>query len=240
MDFKSFKYLDHYKKDAESFDYFEKRCGATEHDERRVREFIISQIDGSNKLILDVGSGSSWAAKMLSARHKIVSLDISTINIKKALSLTRNDNHFGVVADAYKLPFKCQLFDYIIASEVLEHTVNPASFIHSLLEKVKTGGIILLSTPYKEKITYSLCIHCNQPTPVNAHLHSFDEIKLVNMVRSESCRTKFYTFGNKALIHLRTYILLKFLPFTIWRQLDWIANKLINAPLHILVMYKKI
>jgi hypothetical protein len=39
-----FNYIDHYKKDAEEFDYFEERKGATAHDERRVREFIISKI----------------------------------------------------------------------------------------------------------------------------------------------------------------------------------------------------
>jgi hypothetical protein len=40
-----FNYIEHYKKDAAEFDYFEERKGATAHDERRVREFIISTVE---------------------------------------------------------------------------------------------------------------------------------------------------------------------------------------------------
>lgn len=40
-----FNYIDHYKKDAEEFDYFGERSGATAHDERRVREYIIHECD---------------------------------------------------------------------------------------------------------------------------------------------------------------------------------------------------
>ncbi|MBK6678888.1 MAG: hypothetical protein IPG53_02180 [Ignavibacteriales bacterium] len=40
-----FNYIEHYKNDAEQFDYFETRSGATAHDERRLREYIISEID---------------------------------------------------------------------------------------------------------------------------------------------------------------------------------------------------
>lgn len=239
MDYKSFKYIEHYQKDAESFDYFEKKSGATEHDERRVREFILSQIDDINNLILDVGSGSSWAAKNLSVNNKIISLDISQLNIKKALCETNDKNHFGIVSDAYQLPFKDESFDYVIASEVIEHTIDPRLFLEKLFQKVKPGGTVLISAPYNEKIRYSLCIHCNKSTPVNAHLHSFNEEKLKQLADSILCEVKNFTFGNKVLIHLRTYTLLRYLSFKLWRVLDWFANKIYNAPLHILVKYKK-
>ncbi len=59
----NFNYIDHYKKDAVEFDYFEERKGATAHDERRVREYIISKIPKSVNSILDVGCGKGWVAK---------------------------------------------------------------------------------------------------------------------------------------------------------------------------------
>ncbi len=60
---KNFDYLTHYKTDAEEFDYFEKRIGPAEHEERRVREVLISQVPKNVKTILDVGCGSGWVAK---------------------------------------------------------------------------------------------------------------------------------------------------------------------------------
>ena len=39
-----FNYTEHYKIDADKFDYFEKRFAATAHDERRVHEYIIANI----------------------------------------------------------------------------------------------------------------------------------------------------------------------------------------------------
>ena len=76
-----FNYIDHYKKDAVEFDYFEERKGATEHDERRVREYIISKIPKNVNSILDVGCGKGWVAKEFLPKGKtVVSLDISVTN----------------------------------------------------------------------------------------------------------------------------------------------------------------
>lgn len=80
---KHFDYKTHYQTDAVEFDYFEKRIGAAEHEERRVREVIISEISANANLILDVGCGSGWVAKeFLNKNKKVISLDIS----KKILS----------------------------------------------------------------------------------------------------------------------------------------------------------
>src|SRR4051812_39441776 len=57
-----FDYLTHYKRDSEQFDYFEARSGATEHSERRLREYILSLIPKDATSILDVGCGSAWVA----------------------------------------------------------------------------------------------------------------------------------------------------------------------------------
>src|SRR5579863_10043527 len=57
-----FNYLEHYKTDAEEFDYFEEQTGATAHSERRLREYIVSLIPRDSRFLLDVGSGSAWMA----------------------------------------------------------------------------------------------------------------------------------------------------------------------------------
>ena len=233
-------YLEHYSNDAVIFDYFEEReSKATEHDERRVREYIMSLIEGSGKLILDVGSGGAWVAKHLSKQHNIVSFDIAEKNIQRAIEKMPNDNHFGVVGDALNSPFKNGIFDYIISSEVVEHVVKPKEFIGCLIDLLKPEGKLIISTPYKEVLHYSQCIHCNQMTPKNAHLHSFDENILLSFANEMIDKTNYYIFGNKALILLRTYVILRYFPFLLWKLIDKISNFIIRKKAHIIISYKR-
>ncbi len=239
-------YIEHYEKDAELFDYFEQReCKATEHEERRVREYILSKIPSNAELILDVGSGGSWLSKNIDFdNHILISLDLSEKNVLQSLNENSNKNHFGLVADALNPPFKENTIDCIIASEIIEHLINPEEFIKKMIKILKPGGKFIISTPYKEVIPYYLCIHCNQMTPKNAHLHSFDEHKLSKYFsiigNGFEEKIKFFIFGNKALNILRTHVFLKYLPFSLWKFIDKISNLIINKPAHIIVVYKKI
>jgi ubiquinone/menaquinone biosynthesis C-methylase UbiE len=238
---KNFNYIEHYKKDALDFDYFEERKGATAHDERRVREYAISKVPNNVKSILDVGCGSGWVAKHFVPRGvQVYSLDISVVNPAKVLKLYASENHSGVVADSFKLPFADGSLDCIIACEIIEHVVSPTDFIKELFRVVKKGGELIITTPYQEKIIYYLCVHCNQKTPANAHLHSFDEKKLELLYSGEDLEEFNYeTFGNKLLIFLRTYTILQILPFRWWKLKDKFANLIYNRPVHIICTYRK-
>lgn len=234
-------YITHYKTDAIEFDYFEERLEPAKDEERRVHEIILSQVPRNSDLILDVGCGSGWIARYFVPKgKKVISLDIAKINPLKVDNLIKNKNHFPLVADTFKLPFKDNSFNCVIASEVIEHSINPKEFIKELFRVVAKNGRLIISTPYKEKLRYHLCIHCNQKTPENAHLHSFDE-NLLNDLYSGNDLKKFnpIIFGNKALIFLRTYIILKYLPTSLWQAVDWLANQIYDKPLHIVCTYDK-
>jgi 2-polyprenyl-3-methyl-5-hydroxy-6-metoxy-1,4-benzoquinol methylase len=242
MEKNKFDYISHYQTDAEEFDYFEERIEPAKHEERRVHEVIISQVPKNSNLILDVGCGSGWLAKSLIPKgKKVVSLDVSKINPLKVHNQIGNKNHFPFVADSFKLPFKDHSFDCVIASEVIEHVYEPAKFLEELFRVVSKGGRLVISTPYKEKIRYHLCIHCNRKTPENAHLHSFDENILRNLYTKDDLK-KFSSaiFGNKALIFLRTHIILKYLPLSVWQAIDWLTNQIYDKPLHVVCTYDKI
>jgi 2-polyprenyl-3-methyl-5-hydroxy-6-metoxy-1,4-benzoquinol methylase len=235
-----FNYIDHYQKDADEFDYFQQRSGSTEHQERRIRQFISDQVPENTKSILDVGSGSAWVAKEFCKRSIVCSVDVSLKNTMEALKKYPSENHVAIVADAFNLPFNNQTFDCIIASEIIEHVYNPALFVQQLMNLLKTGGILILTTPYNEKIAYSLCVHCNKPTPHNAHIHSFNEKKLAAFFSTKECKNvKFKVFNNKILIYMRTYILLRYFPFKLWKILDSIINMIFRVPANILVKCEK-
>jgi ubiquinone/menaquinone biosynthesis C-methylase UbiE len=237
----SFNYKDHYKKDAIEFDYFEEKKGASEHDERRVREYLISKIPKDVKSILDVGCGNGWVAKeFLTKGKEVYSLDISITNPAIATKLYSGEKHFGITSDSFHLPFNDQSFDCVIASEIIEHVFDPAAFVKELFRVVKKGGSLVITTPYNEKIIYYLCVHCNQKTPANAHIHSFDEKKLEGLYSSNDLESfKYETFGNKLLIFLRSYVILKFFPFWLWKIKDKFVNWIYNKPVHIICFYKK-
>lgn len=236
-----FKYKEHYQQDALDFDYFQEREKGTEHSERRVREFIFSQAPRNPNRILDVGCGNAWVAELFcSSANEVVSMDISHTNVGKALEKFPYKNHSGVVADVLNLPFRENSFDCIIASEIIEHVVHPNHFVENLIRILKPGGVLLVTTPYKEKLQYNLCIHCNKLTPRHAHIHSFDENKLAGLYAEKDTSFEYKAFANKALIHLRTHVVLHFLPFGFWRFIDKVANVIYKAPATIFVKWERV
>jgi len=50
-------------------------------------------------------------------------------------------------ADARKLPFKANLFDVVLAAEVLEHMSNLNSFIDNVSKTIKPNGRLLITFP---------------------------------------------------------------------------------------------
>ena len=242
-----FKYADHYEKDAAFYDYFEEYPdGASRHENRRLHEAIISELNGrSCEKILDVGCGNAWVAKHFLAKKKqVVSMDIASVNVHKALNIYPKPGHVGVVADVFQLPFKKDLFDVIIAAEIIEHVVDPAGFIKQLFKVLKPGGTLMISTPNEEKIKYSMCIHCNKETPQFAHLHSFSKKTFVdilenNFKKKEIKYAYIFTFSNKALIKLRSHALLKIFPFQVWKMIDKLSNFFYKKPTRLILNLQK-
>jgi len=237
----TFEYIGHYRRDALEYDYFKERHGAVRHSERRLREYISSKVPKVQGLILDVGCGGAWVAKSFCPKgYKTISFDISPKNTQEALKRYPSENHAAVVGDVFSLPFREKSFNYVIASEIIEHVTEPETLVKNVFSILKPGGTLFVSSPYKEKIEYSLCVHCNRPTPKSAHLHSFDEKILTSLYQgADLAEVKYYTFGNKALAHLHTHTLLKHFCFGIWKQVDRLANFFYRRPLSIIVKWQK-
>lgn len=233
----SFDYINHYETDAAQFDYFnDDEPYVTKNERRRSRQAIINAVPENTLSILDIGCGSGWLAEhFLQHGKQIVSSDISITNPTKTLSKFPHENHAGIVCDAFNLPFKNNCFDCIVASEVIEHVFDPALFVDSLLQKIKPGGTLILVTPYNEKIEYFLCVHCNKPTPKNAHLHSFNEKNITALFKTTTTIISTDAFCNKYFLKLRLYNLLSFLPFRFWKLVDRLANKIAKKPTTFLI-----
>lgn len=233
----TFQYIDHYTKDAEEFDYFEVEEPAITKDERkRLDQKILNLIPKSSARILDVGCGNGWLCKALvSNTQEVISLDIALKNAVKVYKANPHPNHSAVVADVYNLPFEQESLDVIVASEIIEHVANPRLFIEKLLIPLKKGGKLIITTPYNEQISSSLCIHCNKLTPLNAHIHSFTKTSMAKNIPREVFSCKMSFLNNKFFIKSRLSILLSWLPFSAWSIFDKIANLIVNKPFRLII-----
>ncbi len=239
----AFQYVDHYTKDAEVFDYFEPKVDrVTASAITLQQDMLLRRIPKATRLLLDVGCGSAFVARYFQYTDcHVVSLDVARANAEKAVSKYSTKNHAAVVADVFDLPFSENTFDCIVASEIIEHTVDPKKFMEALLKVLKPGGILILSTPYREKIEYSLCVHCNQPTPKNAHLHTFDKEILKKLILDLSVSIeRMQLVGNKFLLRTHLIVPIRVLGFPILKSVDAIFNLLIPKAQHIILKIKKI
>lgn len=218
----NFNYQEHYVKDAEAFDYSKELQDPEEKIEvGRLRQLILSEVPQDAEWILDAGCGSGWlAAALIPKNRKVISMDISYRNPEKAVGKTPSPNHFAVAADALALPFKNDSLDCIVASEIIEHIVDPELFIRGLMAALKPGGKLIITTPYNEIIRYTMCIHCNQLTPHHAHLHTFTEQSIKNLVNVPATKINTYVFNSKLAFKLKLGRLFSWLPFSVWRFID--------------------
>ncbi|MCL2511101.1 MAG: class I SAM-dependent methyltransferase [Bacteroidales bacterium] len=235
-----FDYIDHYEKDAEVFDYCSPHVSASANVEEAIlRKMIVRNVPKAATLLLDTGCGSAWFADHFVAKgKKVVSLDVSFTNVSKAMTAIPSPDHAAVVADVFRLPFGANTFDCIVASEIMEHLYDPELFVKKLFYILKPGGTLILTTPYNEKLEYNLCVHCNKPTPRNAHLHSFNEKNIKELLKTVAEKeVKIKRFNNALLMKLRLHLL--FGNTFLWRALDSITNKMFKKAMRLMVVLTK-
>src|SRR5262245_40366107 len=178
---RAFDYITHYERDGEFFDY--EGDVAFPPDERRRRQSVID-LSGPRRgeRVLDVGSGSGWLALSLSRRGcRVIALDLSRRNLRSIRS--QEPRVHAILAESALPPLGNGTIDRITAIEVIEHLTDPARVLGEMHRVLKPGGSLVVCVPYKERIQYNLCIHCNRPTPQSAHLHTFSDTSLGELLQ---------------------------------------------------------
>lgn len=177
--------------------------------------------------VADIGCGNGWLSEMMADRgSSVVGVDLGLDSITRAsrrLSVKHPRIPF-ILGDVYRLPLADSQFDAAVASEMVEHLDSPFDAIVELARIVKPGGEVVISTPYREKIEQTLCIHCNRKTPVNAHLHSFDEESMASLMARAGLSVKqTIAFGNRIAERFGMAGFTSPLPYCLWRVADYTA-----------------
>jgi ubiquinone/menaquinone biosynthesis C-methylase UbiE len=228
-------HIEHYRIDGQSFDYFSVENRTIREEERRRIELLASQMKlTSGQSLIDCGSGGGWVSQAFLPKGVFVcAIDLSAVNLKGVRERFDKSGSGGyIVADLTHLPFKRQTFDGATSNDVYEHLEELNDVTGELLRVMKSGASAFVSVPYRENIVYYLCIHCNKLTPINAHLHSFDENSLGDIFIHNGFKIKsIKKFMNKGLALLQIYYLFcRWMPFWMWRVLDIMANFVIRKP----------
>lgn len=218
-------YTEHYALDAfdvpmpEEFGFFRR------NQEKRRIEVVSRLVPRSGvRRVLDAGTGPGWLAQMLSGRGFAVSaLDLGLDSIHRAARRLRSRSVPAsfVLGDLYRLPFDDGCFDAVTASEILEHLDRPPEALAEIARVLRPGGYLIVSSPFRERIEFTLCIHCNRKTPVNAHLHSFDETAMRDLLGGAGFTVeRLVRFVNRPAERFGLAGFTGFMPHRMWRVAD--------------------
>lgn len=120
----------------------------------RIRAFFISRYISSYQtgLVLDAGGGIGIYSFTLSNVHrKFILMDKDfnkMITAKKIKQQLKSKNVFIVNGDIEHLPFKQNIFDTVLSSEVLEHIEDDRGALLDMNRVISTGGVLMLSTTH--------------------------------------------------------------------------------------------
>lgn len=106
---------------------------------------------GPGDEMLDIGCGDGLAvmfAAQRGARTTFCDLDSAKVRSLSGRLCERGlPNHAGIVASADRLPLRDGCMSRIVATEVLEHVVDPAAVIREMVRVGRSGAKYLISVP---------------------------------------------------------------------------------------------
>ena len=141
-------------------------------------------------LLLDMGCGAGrHAFESYRQGARVVAFDYSAAELKDVGGLFEAMREAGEAGtepgamavtangDALALPFADDTFDFIIASEVLEHVTDDAVALEEILRVLKPGGTLAATVPswLPEQICWALSDEYHAPFVEGGHVRIYSE-----------------------------------------------------------------
>ncbi|NPA39916.1 MAG: methyltransferase domain-containing protein [Thermodesulfobacteria bacterium] len=136
--------LSYFDKIAKKYDsWFDTKVGryVLSTEKRLVKELLPEVKD---KLVLDLGCGTGLFTELVLSAKKVFGLDLS----KNMLAIAKDKlkKAYFVNGDAYFLPFKSSIFDFVLSITVFEFIKEPEKVISEIYRVLKPGGKTLIGT----------------------------------------------------------------------------------------------
>jgi 2-polyprenyl-3-methyl-5-hydroxy-6-metoxy-1,4-benzoquinol methylase len=156
-------------------------------------DFIEPYVQG--KSVLDIGPaelmGTINQRKLQgSIHHRIYTVAERVVGLEKATEQVHalRDMGYNILeGDAEDFDLG-QMFDVIVAGELIEHLSNPGRFIECVRRHLKPDGVFLLTTPnrFDAILLLSALFHNTIPTytkPMSKHVAYYDQSCLLDLLR---------------------------------------------------------
>lgn len=141
--------------------------------------------------LLDAGCGTGWfsrAAAGLGAR--VTSLDIGPRLLEK---VREKCDSRRVEGSLLALPFPAASFDFVICTEAIEHTPDPAKAVAELCRVLKPGGTLALTVPNRAWHFLAVAANALGLRPYEGRENWVRPEELAGWLRAGGCRTELLT-----------------------------------------------
>jgi 2-polyprenyl-3-methyl-5-hydroxy-6-metoxy-1,4-benzoquinol methylase len=110
------------------------------------RAFLLAHVSAGAR-VLDVGCGEGrFAAVLARAQAEVVGIDVAAEPLRRA-RLRHPELDLRQVPVQGAWPLRDASFDAVWAGEVIEHVADTAGWLSELRRVLRSGGLLLLSTP---------------------------------------------------------------------------------------------
>ena len=149
--------------------------------------YRFAQLLVKDKVVLDIGSGVGYGAKILAEKASaVVAVDLSEEAVRYANEEYAGDNIEMVVGDGHGLPLASNSVDVVVSFELIEHLQGQQAHLHEVNRVLKPNGLTVISTP--NRIFYSQ--ESNQANPF--HTHEFDFQEFLTFLKSVFSSVQIY------------------------------------------------
>ena len=116
------------------------------------RRFLLANVTAGER-VLDVGCGEGrFAAELARAGKEVVAVDVAAEPLRRArIRHPELDLRLIDAAGPWELPDAA--FEVVWAGEVIEHVLDTAAWLSEVRRVLRSGGVLLLSTPAHGRLT---------------------------------------------------------------------------------------
>jgi 2-polyprenyl-3-methyl-5-hydroxy-6-metoxy-1,4-benzoquinol methylase len=103
---------------------------------------------GARVLDIGCGNGAILCELQKHGNWRLSGVESSTSAVEICRSLGLDVVYCPDAAERLTEVMPMEAFDFVLATEVIEHLYNPQGFVEQAMKVLKSNGLILLSTPY--------------------------------------------------------------------------------------------